>query len=160
LEAVDPVVEREAERAELRLVPARAEPQDEATAGDLVDRRGLLREERRVVERRARDERPDRRLARRRRERGHERPGLPRATGRAALPAVEEMLADPDRVEAQVVDRAGEVDELRPADLSLDLGQLHPDAEWPRHRPVPWTCTFRVTTSRTAFARIAAIRTS
>src|SRR5215211_3388209 len=38
LEARDPVVERDPERPELRLVPAGAKAEDEAAAGDLVDR--------------------------------------------------------------------------------------------------------------------------
>ena len=49
--------------------------------------------------------------------------------GRAVRPAVEEVLADPDGVEAEVLDRAGHVEELRPADLALDLGQLDADLE-------------------------------
>ena len=53
------MVVREAERAELGLVPARTETQDEPAAADLVDGGGLLGEERRVVEVRARDERPE-----------------------------------------------------------------------------------------------------
>src|SRR2546421_12171692 len=63
LEAIDPVVERDTKGAELGLVPAGAEPQDEAPTADLVERVGLLGEDGRVVECRARDERaqPDRR---------------------------------------------------------------------------------------------------
>src|SRR6185503_17926725 len=40
LEPIDAVIEREAERAELRVVPAGAETEDQAAATDLVDRRG------------------------------------------------------------------------------------------------------------------------
>ena len=49
-------------------------------------------------------------------------------------PAVEEVLAEPDRVEAEVLDRPGHVEQLRPADLALDLGQL--DADLERARPL------------------------
>ena len=59
LEPVDPVVEREAEGAELGLVPAGAEAEHEPAAAELVDRGGLLGEQRRVVEVRAGDERPE-----------------------------------------------------------------------------------------------------
>ena len=59
LEAIDAVVERVAVGAELGLVPARPEAQHEAAAAQLVDRRGLLGEQRRVVEVRAGDERPE-----------------------------------------------------------------------------------------------------
>ena len=118
-----------AEGAELGLVPARPEAQHEAAAAELVDRRGLLGEQRRVVEVRAGDERPELDPRRRGRDRRQQRPGLPRAAGRPVRPAVEEVLADPHRVEAQVLDRAGHVEQLGPADLALDLGELDADLE-------------------------------
>src|SRR4029077_7796185 len=53
-----------------------------------------------------------------------------------ALPAVEQVLAQPDGVEPEVLDRPDHVEELRPADLALDLGELDPDLEGPpRHQP-------------------------
>ena len=45
--------------AELRLVPARSEPEDEPAVTQFVDRRRLLGEQRRVVEVGARDERAE-----------------------------------------------------------------------------------------------------
>ena len=53
----------------------------------------------------------------------------PRA--RPVLPAIEEVLADPDRVEAEVLDGPGHVEQLRPAHLALDLGELDADLERP-----------------------------
>ena len=52
--------------------------------------------------------------------------------------AVQEVLADPDRVEAQVLDGAGHVEQLRPADLALDLGELDADLERPMGRGGGW----------------------
>ena len=60
---------------------------------------------------------------------GQQRPGLPRAAGGRSSPAIEEVLADPDGVEAEVLDRPGHVEELGPADLALDLGELDADLE-------------------------------
>jgi hypothetical protein len=79
LEAVDPMVEREAEGPELGLVPARAEPEDEASATDLVDRGGHLRQHRRAVEGGGGDEGAQADPGRRCRERRQHRPGLPGA---------------------------------------------------------------------------------
>ena len=110
-----------------------AEAEDEPAAADLVDRVGALGEHRRVVERGAGDERPELDPARRGRQRGQQGPGLPRSAWRAVGPAVEEVLADPERVEAEVLDRAGHVEELRPADLALDLGQLDADLDGAAH---------------------------
>ena len=49
--------------------------------------------------------------------------------GGPVLPSIEQVLADPDRVEPEVLDGAGHVEELRPADLALDLGELDADLE-------------------------------
>ena len=85
LETIDAMVERVAIGAELGLVPARPEAQHEAPAAQLVDRGGLLGEQRRVVEVRAGDERPELDPRRRGRDRRQQRPGLPRAAGRPVL---------------------------------------------------------------------------
>ena len=129
LEAVDAVVVRVAVGAELGLVPARAEAEDEPAATQLVDRGGLLGEQRRVVEVGAGDERPELDPRRRGGDRGQQRPRLPRAASRPILPAIEEVLADPDGIEPEVLDRAGHVEELGPADFALDLGELDADFE-------------------------------
>ena len=129
LEPVDPVVVRVAVGAELGLVPAGAEAEDEPAATHLVDRGGLLGEQGRVVEVRAGDQRPELDPRRRGGDRRQQRPRLPRAAGRPILPAIEEVLADPHGVEPEVLDRAGHVEELGPADLALDLGELDADLE-------------------------------
>ena len=79
LEARDAVVVRDPERAELLLVPAGAEPEHEAAAADLVDRRGHPRDQTGRVEPGARDERPEPHALRRGRERGELGPGVPGA---------------------------------------------------------------------------------
>ena len=127
LEAIDPVVERVPVGTELGFVPAGAEAEDEATAAQLIDRRGLLREKGGVVEVRAGDEWAELDPRRGRRDRGEERPRFPRTAWRPVLPAIEKVLADPHRVEALVLDGTGHVEKLGPAHLALDLGQLDPD---------------------------------
>src|SRR6185503_15805032 len=59
---------------------------------------------------------------------------LPRATGRAIGPAVEQVLTDPDRVEPEVLDRLDHVEQLGPADLALDLRELDANLERPAVR--------------------------
>jgi hypothetical protein len=134
LEAIDAVVEREAEGVEFDLVPARAQAEHEAATTDLIDRRRLLGQQCRVVEAGAGHERTDLHARGRGRDGGHQRPGLPRSSCRPIGPAVEQMLADPDRIEALVLDGAGQVEQLGPAHLALDLGQLDPHVERPPTR--------------------------
>ena len=56
--------------------------------------------------------------------------------GGPVLPAVQQVLAEPDGVEPEVLDGPDHVEELRPADLALDLGELDADLERPsRHQP-------------------------
>ena len=81
------------------------------------------------MEVRAGDQRPELDPRRRGGDRGQQRPRLPRAASRPILPAIEEVLADPHGVEPEVLDRAGHVEELGPADLALDLGELDADLE-------------------------------
>jgi hypothetical protein len=45
------------------------------------------------------------------------------------------MLADPHGVEAEILDGADHVKELRPADVSLDLRELDTDLERADHGP-------------------------
>src|SRR6185503_13518746 len=59
----------------------------------------------------------------------HEGPRLPGPARVAVGPAVQEVLAQPDRVEAEVLDGPDEVEQLRPADLALDLGELDADLD-------------------------------
>ncbi len=129
LEAVDAMVEREAECPELGLVPARTEAHDQPPARDLVHGRGHLGQHRRGVERGRRDERPEPDPRRGRGDRREQRPDLPRPSGRTVRKSVEEMVADPDRVEAEFLGPAGHRNVLGPADLALNLRQLdaHPE---------------------------------
>jgi hypothetical protein len=128
LEPRDEVVERQPERAELHLVPAAAEAEDEPTAGELVRRGRHAREQARWVERGAGDERAELDALGDPREPGERRPGIPRAADRVA---VEQMVADPHRVEADLFRRARHRRQLVPARLVLDLGQLNPDLRCP-----------------------------
>ena len=82
-------------------------PEDEAAAAQLVDRRRLLGEHRRLVEARARDQGPELDPRGRRRERGEQRPGLPRPARRPVLPPVQEVVADPHRVEPDALHGTG-----------------------------------------------------
>ena len=130
LEPVDPMVEREAERAELGLVPAGPEAEDEPAAADLVDRGRLLGQHRRVVEARARHERPELDPRRRGGEAGERRPRLPRAA-RLAGPASDTAggrRPRSSRSRASSIARAIS-SELGPAHLALDLGELDADLQ-------------------------------
>src|SRR4029079_15598516 len=101
LEAVDAVVIREAECTELGLVPAGTESEHEAAAAHLVDQRGLLGEQRRVMEVRARDEWPKLDPRRRGRDGRQQRPRLPWPACRPILPAIEQVHAAPERIEPE-----------------------------------------------------------
>ena len=139
LEARHPLVVRDAERVELALVPARAEAEHEPPAADLVDRRGHLGDQPRRVKADAGHQRADRHARRDRRQRGHQRPHLPRA-----LVLVEQVVAEPDRVEARLLGGDRHRPVLGPADLSFDLRKLNSDAHTraryaraPSSRPAP-----------------------
>ena len=103
LEPRDAAVVRQAERAVLRLVPACAEPEHEPPAADLRDRRRHLRDQPGRVEARAGDERPESYALGDRRQRGQQRPDLPRPALLTAVAAVEQVVAEPDRVEAALL---------------------------------------------------------
>src|SRR5215213_4553064 len=64
-------------------------------------------------------------------ERGKQRPRLPRPALRPAVAAVEQVVAEPDRVEAGRVGRPGHGQVLGPAHVALDLGELDADAQGP-----------------------------
>lgn len=132
-EPVDSMVERKAERTEFRIVPAGAEPEDEPPSRDLVHRRRELGEHGRGVKCRGCDQRAEANAGRRRGNRREQRPDFPGTASRAVGEPIQEMVADPDRVEAQVLGTAGHRDVLGPMHLALDLGQLDTDAEWAIH---------------------------
>ena len=121
------MVERQPEGPELRLVPARADAEHEAPAADLVDRGGHARDQARRVEPEARHERPDHDALGHAGQRGHDRPRVPRPALRAALVAVEQVIAEPDRVEPDLLGGARHGDSYSgQRTTALDLGQLTP----------------------------------
>ena len=126
LESADPMVVGEAVGVVLGAIPAGAEAEDEPAVADLVDGRGLLRQHRGVVEAGGRDQRTELDPLRDSGERGQDGPDLPRAARRPAVVAVEEMVADPDRVEADALRGRCHLAQLAPPDGALDLGQLDP----------------------------------
>jgi hypothetical protein len=54
-------------------------------------------------------------------EAGEQRPGVPRPALAPAVAPVEQVVADPQRVEADLLGRARHRDVLGPADVALDL---------------------------------------
>ena len=117
-------VEGKAERAELGLVPACADAEDESSARDLVDRRRGARQDPRRVERGRGHERPEPHPGRHRRERGELRPDVPGRALRLAAAAVEQMVAEPRGFEAALLDRERDRAHFRPANVPLDLREL------------------------------------
>jgi hypothetical protein len=128
-EALDAMVEGDPECVVLGLVPARAEREHQPAAGQLVDRRSRARQQPRAAERGAGDERPDRDALGDAGEPGEQCPRVPRPALGPAVAAVEEVVADPDRVEADLLRRARHGDVLGPAHDALDLRKLDPDAK-------------------------------
>ena len=74
---------------------------------------------------------PDGDPARGGRQAGQGRPGLPGSAGAQRLAPVQEVVAGPDRIEADGLAEPGELDDLGPAHLALDLGELEADLERP-----------------------------
>ena len=126
--------ERDAERAELGLVPAGADPEDEPSAAHLVDRRRHPGEDPGRVERRAGDQRAEPDAFGGRREGRERRPRVPRPAFGASVAPVQQVVAEPDRVEAGGLGRASHRDDLGPPHVAFDLGELDADAELPGHR--------------------------
>jgi hypothetical protein len=127
LEARHAVVVPQAERAILGVVPPGAEPENEAPAGDLVDRRCHLRDQSRRMKRCARHERAEADALGRGRQRCEQRPCFPRTALLAAVAPVEQMVSEPNRVETDLLGRARKRHVLRPTHVALDLGMLHAD---------------------------------
>jgi hypothetical protein len=134
-EATDPVVEGEAEALVLRLVPAGADAENEAAVTDLVDRRRLLGDHGRAVESETGDQGAELDPPRNGSQCAQSRPRLERTTWLPllALVAVHQVIAEPDRVEPDIFGDPGHLGQLRPRVLVLDLGELHPNLQWPRH---------------------------
>jgi len=127
LEPRDTVVEGHTEGAELLLVPPGAERDHEPPARQLVDSGGCARENARRMERGARDERTDLDTLRDRGEPRQRRPAIPRPALAAAVAAVEQMVADPDRVVPALLDGARHRRELVASHDTLDLRELDTD---------------------------------
>ena len=128
LEAAHPVVEGVAEGLVLGLVPPGAEPQHDAPAADLVEGVGHLRQQRRVAEARAGDERPEVDAAGRLRHRAEHRPHLPDAAALSLRHVDRRDVAGRGAPEDQVVGRLDRVE----ADLLAALRDLAQDG--PGHR--------------------------
>src|SRR5205823_13852239 len=87
----------------------------------------------RVVEAGARHQRTDFHSPRHGGNRRDQRPRLPWAARRAIGEAVEQVVANPDRIEAHRLGGLGHAAQLTPAHLALDLRELDPDFQWPWH---------------------------
>ena len=139
-EALPDGSERHTERSELILVPAGADPQLEPADRVQRQRGRHLREDRRVPERRTRDERPDPDARRRNRERRERRHRLERAlaVGRSsvAFQRQEEVVGDPDGVVAEPLGRDGELHHARhrdgplPGEGEVVVGKREPEPHY------------------------------
>jgi hypothetical protein len=128
LEARHPVAVGEAERAELLLVPARAQAEHEAAAAHLGERGRHPRDQAGRMERRAGHQRAELHALGAGRERAEQCPGVPRPALDPVTVAVEQVVADPDGVEADLLRGLRHRQVLGPADLTLGLRELDPDA--------------------------------
>jgi hypothetical protein len=128
LEARDAVVEWQTELVELRLVPSRAEPEDEASPADVVDRLGHLRDHAGVAEAGAGDERADGDVRHARGDARHHRERLPHPALSLFRGAEGEVVGEPESVEADLagdLGHFGDVGEMRGAAEGRALGDRH-----------------------------------
>ncbi len=102
---------------------------DETPAAQLVHGRRRLGQDRRVVEVQARDEGAKGDPLGDRREAGEQGPRFPRPSLRPAVVPIEVVVADPDRVEADLLGSARHRRVLGPPDLALHLRELDADAQ-------------------------------
>jgi len=100
LETARAMIEGHTERLVLRLVPARADAQDQAPVAHLVEGGGHLRQDRRIAEGIAEHQGTDLHPLCRFGQRGQHGPALPDPCGRLTGAAVHEMVGQPDAVEA------------------------------------------------------------
>lgn len=128
-EATEPIVERDPESGELRLIPPSAEPHDEPSAGQLIDRRRDASEHSGTVKRGARDERANADPLSHRGKPGQQRPRVPRPALRASVITVEEVIPHPHGVKPHLLSGASHHGVLRPTDDALDLWELNSDTE-------------------------------
>jgi hypothetical protein len=133
-ETPEPLIERDAVARELRLVPARADTQDDPPAAHLVERLGHLGEQRRMAERDGEDIGAERHATGRRGQRRQQRPRLP---GTAPFPAripEPHMVRDPDGIEPDRLRRLRHLQDVGPArrptvHRAFDVGQVEPQSE-------------------------------
>ena len=131
LESADLVVRRVAEGNVLRVVPATADTQDQPAAADVIEGRGHLGQEGRVAVLGGHDQDPELGPGRDRGRRGQHGPGLVDAR-RLAIEAEQQVVVDPDRVEAGGLRCHGHVADLRPIGrrrLAVLLGDGQHDTE-------------------------------
>ena len=136
LEARHAMVEGKAEGCVLALVPAGAQAQDQAPAADLVDGGGHLGQHAWLVEGGGSHEWPDLHPRRHRGDGSQLGPRLPWAVSAIVTP-VEVVVADPHRVEPDVLRDPGHLREVGPTRLVFDLRQLHTDLQGPAHLAAP-----------------------
>jgi hypothetical protein len=135
LESGPTVVEGKPEGPELDLVPPRAEAEHQAAAADLIDRGRHLGQDAGDVERGTRHQRAQPDPLGHGGQPGQERPRLPRTALRSAVAPVQEVVADPQGIEAHLLRRAGHGHILGPRDPALDLWELDAHAKPPGHGP-------------------------
>ncbi len=126
--AGDRAVVWDPEGAKLALVPAGAEAEDEPAAADLIEGGGHLGEQSWRMETGAGHQRTEGDPIGHRRKCGQQRPGLPGAPLGPPVAGEQEVVAEPDGVEADLFGRASHREVLRPAHVAFDFRELdsHP----------------------------------
>ncbi|MFN8539565.1 MAG: hypothetical protein U0232_19055 [Thermomicrobiales bacterium] len=143
LEPADPMIERVAEHGVLGLPVARAEAEDEAPIGDLVQRIGHLGEQGGEAEEGGDDQRPEHDRGGRARQAAEEGEDLPDAELLRLVRAKDEVVREPEGVEADCFGCHGQIFDVaearRPAiqpgfHLLNDHAEFHPSpGSRPRH---------------------------
>ena len=99
-EPVDSMIEGQPERLILQLVPSRADTQDQTSVAYLINRRRHFRQDRRIAEGIASHQRTDLHALCRFGQCRQHGPAFPDSPGRLTRIAVEEMVGEPDAIEA------------------------------------------------------------
>ena len=132
------MVEREAERLELSLIPARANAQDQAATRDLLDGVRDFGQEGGIAECRADDERSQLSPVRDRCQRRKLRHALPRAARFGVGRAVNQVVRDPDGVNADHLTNVRHYPRVRPArGLAVELPLVIRQEQSHLQRPRP-----------------------
>ena len=130
--------EIEPERVVLAPEPARADPEDEPAARDVVERRRELCGEARIAKRVRGDQQAQPGAGRQGRERGQRGPALELRVVPVALVG-EEVIVEPEAVEARRLGRNGRVPERRP------VGSLNPEGSTESHGRIVGTMSLAAT---------------